>query len=91
MGKFSTYENLQSSIAFKNFLVKNIDSDYLLSSFIAGNDDEAVLLNGLDRFKQETPESISERLLHNDNFESCVSSGMNVSVILVGLCASMLS
>lgn len=79
IGKVTTYENLHASAVFKDYLIKHIDSDYLISSIMSSSDDDAILLKGIEKFKNLEPEWIDSLHKLVENFELCTSAGINVS------------
>lgn len=81
--KLTTYEQLGLHSEFKEFLLRHIDSDYLVSSVLVSAEDNSVLLEGIEKYKQVDAELISELQQQMENFEQCISAGIDVSIILL--------
>lgn len=79
--KCTTYELLGLSIELKEYLVRHIDSDYLVSSLLASAEDHNLLLQGIEKFKCVEPELVEELQQHMENFEQCISAGIDVSYV----------
>ncbi len=77
--KATTYELLGLSSEFKEYLVRHLDSDYLITSLLASAEDNNLLLQGIEKFKGVEPELADELQQLMENFEQCISAGIDVS------------
>jgi hypothetical protein len=75
----ATYENLQGTSDFKEYLMQNIDSDALLASIISGTEDNSVLLKGFDKFHAADREIMIANQSLLENIHLCSSAGVDVS------------
>lgn len=75
----ATNETVFNSIAFKEHLLANIDSDYLISSVLssAANDDK-ILLEGIKQCNACDADAKKEISAQIELFEQCANAGINV-------------
>lgn len=75
------YEKLNLSSDFKNFLLSNLDSDYLISSVLhIGNstEEDKILLEGINIVNPPDLEKEDEILRQVKIFEDCIAAGVDV-------------
>lgn len=75
---FETFESLILSPRYKEFLLNNLDSNYLADILI--NADDSQLLNKLDCFRSYTEDELTLIQTDMDHLNSCALSGVNVSM-----------
>ena len=90
-----SYDKLSLSSDFKNFLLANLDSDYLVSSILnvgtAGEVDEVkLLLEGIRIVNPPDPDRELDILQQVKAFESCLSAGIDVMIIIRLICHKFL-
>jgi hypothetical protein len=86
-----TYEKLAKLSEFKDFLGKNLDSDYLISSILVESEDGSAFLEGIESFKNLAPEMKEEMSSRISNFELATAAGVDVSYFHVIDCMPPLS
>jgi hypothetical protein len=65
--------------SFKEFLYKNLDSDYLVSSVLENSAEDSILLEGIDIFDVVDNSDLKNELLDEiSNYNSLTSAGINV-------------
>lgn len=78
----TTYEQLGLCCEFKEYMLKHIDLDNLISSVLSSAEDQEQLLKGIDKFKAADPDLADDLQQLIENFEQCVSAGINVSILI---------
>lgn len=81
IGSSTTFEGLQANTVFKDYLLKHIDSDHLVSSIMAMADLDVLLLKGIDKYKELEPEWVESLQSLVENFQLCTTAGIDVSNI----------
>lgn len=79
-----SYDKLSLSSDFKNFLLSNLDSDYLLSSVLnigTSVDEVKLLLEGIRIVNPPDPDRQHDVLQQLKAFENCVSAGIDVMIM----------
>lgn len=74
-----TFEKLMKFSDFKDYLSRNLDSDYLISSILADDVDSGAFVEGIEQFRTLSPtlrEAIVNRIA---NFELMTVAGIDVS------------
>jgi hypothetical protein len=80
------YETIFKSVAFKEYILANIDSDYLVSSILcSGATDDKILLDGIKQCNVLDADAKSETVDKIDQFEQCVRAGIDVSLCFCSL------
>lgn len=75
---FITYETLQTSVNFKSFLLKHLDSEGLISSILSNVEDNNLILKGFEKYRSTEPELVEEVNSLVNNFQQCVTAGLKV-------------
>ena len=75
-----TFEKLMKQSDFKDYLTRNLDSEYLISSILADDIDGDAFVEGIEQYRSLTPilrESLINRI---NNFELATTAGIDVSI-----------
>ena len=79
-----SYDKLSLSSDFKNFLLSNLDSDYVLSSVLnigTSEDEVKLLLEGIRIVNPPDPERQQDVMQQLKAFENCISAGIDVMIM----------
>ena len=82
IGGLTTYEKMMKSSEFKDFLLENLDGNYLISSILTANSvDENVLLEGISSFNRLDDETRDTMLSGIKSFQTACEAGINVGTL----------
>ena len=80
-----TFEKLMKQSDFKDYLTRNLDSEYLISSILADDIDGDAFVEGIEQYRSLTP-TLRESLINRiNNFELATTAGIDVSIPLIYL------
>lgn len=79
-GPYSTYEDLQGDSGLKEFILRNIDTDFVSSFVSSAAADSESLLKGLPKLQAQDPELLEEIRASVARIELCVTAGVNVRI-----------
>eukprot|EP01041_Mallomonas_annulata_P000974 gene974-1892_t len=77
----SSFDKLVSRVDFKDYLCKNLDSEYLICSLLDNAHDDKILLSGVGYFRNLNPELRKEFAEAIDNFRKITLAGIDVKLI----------
>ena len=74
----NSFEKLARSSDFKEWISRNLDSDYLMSSILIDSHASEALLENVEFFKSISPSRQKEILDHINDFELATVAGVDV-------------
>ena len=78
-----TFEKLMKQSDFKDYLTRNLDSEYLISSILADDIDGDAFVGGIEQYRSLTP-ALRESLINRiNNFELATTAGIDVSIHMI--------
>lgn len=77
----ANFDTLLSQVDFKDYLCRNLDSEYLVSSILDNADDEVILLEGIIFFQNLNTDLRNEVVEQIENFRRVIAAGINVKLM----------